>query len=704
MLATPELVDLFLTEENRVAEALTQCREPLVRAADIIAEALRKGGRLFYVGAGTSGRLGVLDASEIPPTFGASPELVQGIIAGGAHALHRAVEGAEDEPEAGALAVYERGVRAGDVVCGLTASGRTPFVLGALKRGRELKARTILMTCNPARHRAESAWDVEIDLPTGPEIVTGSTRLKAGTATKVALNILSTCAMIRLGKVRGNTMIDLRISNEKLQDRGIRVVSEMLAIPYAEARARLESSGWNVRRCLEQAGAEPQVMWCERFMAAVWQINDWPLQPLGQTVEMRSAADFGADGLPKVFPFVARLNFVLWDAWHSRCLRAISFAKANGENNPNREAARPDGFVRRTGGNRQAMAGRAAFSPRKKRRASAIQTAKSSAKLPLPQPFRSEQDAGGFIERLLPLHLRHGIRHDAGADVKVDASRLGDHGADGDVELAFAVETQPAHRARVEAARPWLEFRDDFAGALFRRAGDRAAGKTFAQGLDVMNVRAERAFDGGDEMKHLLEAFEREHFAHGDAAGLADAAEVASFQIGDHDQLGDFLRGGEKIVGGFFIGVLIRAARARALDRPGADVAAGHFEERFRRGAEDPALAERQVTRERRGRVMPQGEIEGEGIPIPRGGEAVGEVYLIDVAGGDVLLGAGNHRAELRARHFRDKARRWRARRRIAFAPQLRRQSRRPRARCLPRGGRRALPRTGRNRSGHRIR
>jgi N-acetylmuramic acid 6-phosphate etherase len=211
---------------------------------------MQAGGRLFYVGAGTSGRLGVLDASEIPPTFGAPSELVQGIIAGGAPALHRAVEGAEDQPEAGALAVLERGVRTGDVVCGLTASGRTPFALGALARARVLGAHTLLITCNPQRARAEKPWDVEIDLPTGPEIITGSTRLKAGTATKATLNLLSTCAMIRLGRVRGNAMVDLRISNAKLRDRGVRLVSEALGIGYEEARVRLERAGWKVRAVL----------------------------------------------------------------------------------------------------------------------------------------------------------------------------------------------------------------------------------------------------------------------------------------------------------------------------------------------------------------------------------------------------------------------------------------------------------------------
>ena len=247
---TPRLVDLFIREEEEVARALAGARDALAAAVDMVAAALRDGGRLFYTGAGTSGRLGVLDASEMPPTFGTPPDMVQGIIAGGATALHTAAEGAEDQPEAGELAVTGRGVRAGDVVCGIAASGRTPFVLGTLRRARELGAATILLTCNPARVRAER-WDVEIDLATGPELVTGSTRLKAGTATKVALNMLSTCAMLRQGKVRGNLMIDLRATNEKLRDRALRLVCELRHCSREEARALLEAANWSVRAALE---------------------------------------------------------------------------------------------------------------------------------------------------------------------------------------------------------------------------------------------------------------------------------------------------------------------------------------------------------------------------------------------------------------------------------------------------------------------
>ena len=244
-----EIAALFAEEERFVQLALRDRVDQLGAAIELVAAALGSGGRLFYVGAGTSGRLGVLDASEIPPTFGASPELVQGIIAGGVTALHRSVEGAEDNRGAGALAVDARGVTAADIVCGITASGRTPFVLGALARAREIAARSILLTCNPERSR-DQAWDVEIDLATGPELLTGSTRLKAGTATKVALNIISTGAMVMLGKVRGNLMIDVVASNEKLRDRAARLVCELADCGYAEARSRLAANDWNVRAAL----------------------------------------------------------------------------------------------------------------------------------------------------------------------------------------------------------------------------------------------------------------------------------------------------------------------------------------------------------------------------------------------------------------------------------------------------------------------
>ncbi|PYJ45892.1 MAG: N-acetylmuramic acid 6-phosphate etherase [Verrucomicrobia bacterium] len=260
-LSPREVVQLFVDEEKFVQDALRDAAADLTRAIEIVAEALRNGGRLFYIGAGSSGRIGVLDASEIPPTFGAPPDLVQGVIAGGVTALHRSAEAVEDDETAGALAMQRRGVKDRDVVVGITASGRTPFVLGALSRAKSSGAKTILLTCNPAvaggadagRHRSPTpatTIDLVISLEVGPELLTGSTRLKAGTATKVALNIISTGAMVVLGKVRGNLMIDLHTTSTKLRDRAVRVVAEFTQSDYETARQKLEASGWNLREII----------------------------------------------------------------------------------------------------------------------------------------------------------------------------------------------------------------------------------------------------------------------------------------------------------------------------------------------------------------------------------------------------------------------------------------------------------------------
>ncbi len=253
-----QLVDVFVEEESFVQGALRAVVVELARAVEIVAESLRNGGRLFYVGAGSSGRIGVLDASEIPPTFGAPPELVQGVIAGGVTALYRSAEGAEDNETAGALVMDERRIKDIDVVIGISASGRTPFVVGALARAKQLSAKTILLTCNPTVAGVGDSGppgspipattaDLMITLAVGPEIVTGSTRLKAGTATKIALNIISTGAMVALGKVRGNLMIDLHTTSTKLRDRAVRVVAELTESDYNSAREKLEASGWNLR-------------------------------------------------------------------------------------------------------------------------------------------------------------------------------------------------------------------------------------------------------------------------------------------------------------------------------------------------------------------------------------------------------------------------------------------------------------------------
>lgn len=248
---TPEgLVDLFLAEDATVPAAVARAREPIARAIDRIETAFRRGGRLFYVGAGTSGRLGVLDASECPPTFGTDPSLVQGIIAGGEGALTRSIEGAEDDPEAGATAVRQRGVAAGDVVTGIAASGSTPYVLGALTAARALGADTVLVTCAAPGEAARAAADVLIHVDVGPEVVTGSTRLKAGTATKLVLNMLTTGALVRIGKTYGNLMVDLQARNAKLRDRGERIVMEVLGVGRDAARTAIRGADGSVRTAI----------------------------------------------------------------------------------------------------------------------------------------------------------------------------------------------------------------------------------------------------------------------------------------------------------------------------------------------------------------------------------------------------------------------------------------------------------------------
>ncbi|MHC4434974.1 MAG: N-acetylmuramic acid 6-phosphate etherase, partial [Planctomycetota bacterium] len=225
-LSTQEIVDLINAEDATVPKAVARQRRQIAAAIDVIVSRLAEGGRLFYVGAGTSGRLGVLDASECPPTFGVSPSLVQGIIAGGHGALVRSAEGAEDYPKDGAAAIDKRKVQSKDIVVGLAACGMTPFVHGALKRAQKIGAATIFVTCAPEAVEHIPA-EIIINPVVGPEVVTGSTRMKAGTATKLVLNALTTGAMIRLGKVYGNLMVDLKATNEKLRDRSIRIVMEL---------------------------------------------------------------------------------------------------------------------------------------------------------------------------------------------------------------------------------------------------------------------------------------------------------------------------------------------------------------------------------------------------------------------------------------------------------------------------------------------
>lgn len=248
-----EIVDLIAAEDAAVPGAVALARREIARAMELIEAAFRAGGRLIYVGAGTSGRLGVLDAAECPPTFGTPPELVMGVIAGGYPALLQAVEGAEDDPAQGSGEMDGLKVGPGDVVVGIAASGTTPFVRGALVRAQALAARTVFLTCSDPPPDLLDRCDVTIFIRTGPEVVTGSTRMKAGTATKLALNMLTTGAMVRLGKTYGNLMVDLKATNKKLIDRGERIVMEVAGVDRAAARHALESAGGKVRTAIVMA-------------------------------------------------------------------------------------------------------------------------------------------------------------------------------------------------------------------------------------------------------------------------------------------------------------------------------------------------------------------------------------------------------------------------------------------------------------------
>ena len=247
-LASPlEIVDLMNAEDRTVADAVATQREAIAQAIALVEAAFRGGHRLFYVGAGTSGRLGVLDAAECPPTFGSDPAMVQGIIAGGSAALTRAQENAEDRPDAAREDLAAAGVRAGDVVIGIAASGTTPYVRAALAYATELGATAVILACSPPPAELLAAVTLAILPITGPEVVTGSTRLKAGTATKLVLNTITTGAMVRLGKTYGNLMVDLRATNEKLRDRAERLVITTCGVEREAARTLLAQAEGSVK-------------------------------------------------------------------------------------------------------------------------------------------------------------------------------------------------------------------------------------------------------------------------------------------------------------------------------------------------------------------------------------------------------------------------------------------------------------------------
>ncbi len=255
--STEEILRIINAEDHRIAEAVQSQLPFIAKAVELVVEAFVGGGRLLYVGAGTSGRLGVLDAVECPPTFGVDPELVQGMIAGGEKAMFRAQEGAEDKEENGAADVDERRIGPKDVVCGIAASLRTPYVIGAVKRAKHLGAKTLYVTTNPRSRFDEEpyralrdALDVAICPEVGPEVVMGSTRMKSGTAQKLVLNMITTTAMIRLGKVYENMMIDLQMTNLKLKERAKRVVMTITGVAYERATEVLEQADGHVKTAL----------------------------------------------------------------------------------------------------------------------------------------------------------------------------------------------------------------------------------------------------------------------------------------------------------------------------------------------------------------------------------------------------------------------------------------------------------------------
>lgn len=262
-----DIVEIIGAEDAGVPPAVVGARKDLARTIELLEEGFRAGGRLVYVGAGTSGRLGVLDAAECPPTFGTPPDMVIAVIAGGAQALVRSIEGAEDDVNAGIAAMDERRVNRNDVVIGIAASGTTPFVRAALGRAQALDARTVLVTCAEPPAVLRETCDVVIFVPVGPEVVTGSTRMKAGTATKLVLNTLTTGAMIRLGKIYGNLMVDLKAWNEKLVDRSERIIMETTGVERARARELIDAAEGSVKVAIVIARRGVSKVEAERLLA-----------------------------------------------------------------------------------------------------------------------------------------------------------------------------------------------------------------------------------------------------------------------------------------------------------------------------------------------------------------------------------------------------------------------------------------------------
>ena len=249
-MSTLEMINIISEENYNAVKAVENERENIALAIDAISNSLENGGRLFYIGAGTSGRLGVVDASECPPTFGVEYGLVTGIIAGGYDCMFKAAENAEDVYEKGAKDIIEYGAKCGDVVVGVSAAGGAAYVVGALEKAKEIGCITVGLTCNPDT-KVLGASDIKICTQTGPEVITGSTRMKAGTAQKLVLNMLSTCAMVKTGKVYENLMINLKPTNIKLKDRMVRIVCDIKECDYETAEKLLNENDWIIRKAVQ---------------------------------------------------------------------------------------------------------------------------------------------------------------------------------------------------------------------------------------------------------------------------------------------------------------------------------------------------------------------------------------------------------------------------------------------------------------------
>ncbi len=249
LMSTEDMVRLINQEDHHCAEAVARVLPEIARSVDLITEQLRRGGRLFYAGAGTSGRLGVLDAAECPPTYGVSPDLVVGLIAGGDSAFLKAVEGAEDSRELGRQDLIDHHFCEKDALVGIAASGRTPYVIGAMDYAREIGAPVMALTCCRGSEMSRHA-DVTMAPVPGPEVITGSSRMKSGTCQKLVLNMLSTCVMVKMGKVYGNLMVDVQATNEKLVNRAIRIVSTAAGVPESQAEAALKKCGFSCKTAI----------------------------------------------------------------------------------------------------------------------------------------------------------------------------------------------------------------------------------------------------------------------------------------------------------------------------------------------------------------------------------------------------------------------------------------------------------------------